>query len=886
MDFYADMSNKLRFQIFFGNYEVIYGPNGVDLSLFKSTISGLDRPLERTFESIYRWLQRCFNVNPETHFLTLQTMTNWSGMWELKYISNTEDWKMYMQAALERDWYLAMLVQIHEKPCHVVERSPSGSEPDAQGEGEEEQDEEADDHVSEPEPQGHADEGERIPEIIEQMVNEDLEAEHMQDLDDSSDDEGYIVPAEWRERGFGNSVIQDGGRQHWEYGANVVVQGAKYPNIDALKEAVKQWSISLRREFRVVKSGSKEYEVKCLKDGCPWRVHAYKGRWKSHWQCSIVTEHNCSLEGVEQSHRNLTSAFVANHMYRYIVEKFNFEPKLIIRHIEQDFHYTISYIKAWRAKQKVFEMRFGTYEASYDNLPRMLSCIAERNHGSFYDIYQIPSMSGGPSILQRAFFCLGACVKAFQSCPPVLCIDGTFLTGKYKGTILTAIGVDCNNQVLPVAFAFVEGENTESWYWFLQRVKYNVVARRPNVCLISDRHAGLLAAIEELQSGSETSPPIWPDVRNRWCVRHMGANFFDRFKNKDIMDLFKRLCIQNQQRKFNSIWKTLDEMTAELEKTRASTSTSSRRQSDGLAARKPFSHWIQGAPKENWSFLYDTDGSRYGIRTTNLAECYNMVMRNVRALPLVGIVEFILYGCAKYFRERYMAATIHMNVPGVEFCSRITTYMQAKIEKARLHSVQTMGTRELRFVITCKDRASAGVHSQRVQQETVIKSNGQVFCSCKKPALLHIPCSHLLAACSVSGTNPRAFVSPYYTKEAALQTWSYEVYGVGILGPFTEERQPVFSIPDPDTKRGKGRRQTRRIRNSMDASEAGKTTKECNQCGGSGHNYKKCPLNAIADIAEAGPSGNPADGAPPEFSRTSIRRPRPRRSSASRSDTT
>src|SRR6185503_5217120 len=68
---------------------------------------------------------------------------------------------------------------------------------------------------------------------------------------------------------------------------------------------------------------------------------------------------------------------------------------------------------------------------------------------------------GGPSILLRAFFCIGACVRAFIYCLPVLCIDGTFLTGKYKGTILTAIEIDCNKQIVPIAFAFVENENTE-----------------------------------------------------------------------------------------------------------------------------------------------------------------------------------------------------------------------------------------------------------------------------------------------------------------------------------------------------------------------------------------------------------------------------------------
>ena len=41
-------------------------------------------------------------------------------------------------------------------------------------------------------------------------------------------------------------------------------RGQKYPSIEAVKDAVKLWAISLRKEFRVVKSSSKEYEVKCV----------------------------------------------------------------------------------------------------------------------------------------------------------------------------------------------------------------------------------------------------------------------------------------------------------------------------------------------------------------------------------------------------------------------------------------------------------------------------------------------------------------------------------------------------------------------------------------------------------------------------------------------
>ena len=87
------------------------------------------------------------------------------------------------------------------------------------------------------------------------------------------------------------------------------------------------WAISLKWEFRVVKSGSKEYEVKCVNAGCPWRVHAFKGKWKSNWKCSIVTEHTCLLSEVVPSHRNISCDFVAKQIYGLIMDNLNYEKK-------------------------------------------------------------------------------------------------------------------------------------------------------------------------------------------------------------------------------------------------------------------------------------------------------------------------------------------------------------------------------------------------------------------------------------------------------------------------------------------------------------------------------------------------------------------------------
>ena len=77
---------------------------------------------------------------------------------------------------------------------------------------------------------------------------------------------------------------------------------------------------------------------------------------------------------------------------------------MIVRHIEQTYQYTISYLKAWRAKQRVFEMRFDTYEASYDNLPRMLSQVAARNPGSFYDTCLVPAVTRGKELCNEPSF--------------------------------------------------------------------------------------------------------------------------------------------------------------------------------------------------------------------------------------------------------------------------------------------------------------------------------------------------------------------------------------------------------------------------------------------------------------------------------------------------
>jgi hypothetical protein len=95
----------------------------------------------------------------------------------------------------------------------------------------------------------------------------------------------------------------------------------------------------------------------------------------------------------------------------------------------------------------------------------------------------------------RAFWCFPQCVEAFRHYHPVFSINGTFLLGKYMGTLLIVISCDADNAWVPLAFALVERENKDSWAWFLWLVRIHVVGPGREVSVISNRHQGILSAV-------------------------------------------------------------------------------------------------------------------------------------------------------------------------------------------------------------------------------------------------------------------------------------------------------------------------------------------------------------------------------------------------------
>ncbi|XP_049378195.1 uncharacterized protein LOC125842973 [Solanum stenotomum] len=101
---------------------------------------------------------------------------------------------------------------------------------------------------------------------------------------------------------------------------------------------------------------------------------------------------------------------------------------------------------------------------------------------------------------------------------PLRCIgfDGCFLKGVSRGQLLVAVCKDGNNQMLPLAWAVVEVENTFTWKWFIKLVRHDLeLGDGTELTTITDMQKGLDKAIQDLL----------PNAEQRMCARHVLANW-------------------------------------------------------------------------------------------------------------------------------------------------------------------------------------------------------------------------------------------------------------------------------------------------------------------------------------------------------------------------
>ncbi|KAL2942089.1 Proteoglycan 4 [Bienertia sinuspersici] len=267
--------------------------------------------------------------------------------------------------------------------------------------------------------------------------------------------------------------------------------GQRFPNRQDFKQAVARYGIMQGKDLSVTvsnKSRRQELGVRCVK-GCPFYLYSsWHSKKASFIVKKVVDEHKCHRN--IKRNRQLKSTWVAKELLDVFKARPHWPAKDIIETVRRAYKMVIRRDFAYKIKYHAHRLLHGSMQEHYHKVGRYMQALKQGSPASTVDLVVEPSQGSAPPVFQRFFTCFEGLQKGWRDgCRRVICVDAAFLKTFLGGQIMCAIGRDGNNQMFPIAWATIEGENSSSWIWFFTHIQTCLqLGDGTGVAIISDEH--------------------------------------------------------------------------------------------------------------------------------------------------------------------------------------------------------------------------------------------------------------------------------------------------------------------------------------------------------------------------------------------------------------
>ncbi|KAI8550261.1 hypothetical protein RHMOL_Rhmol06G0091000 [Rhododendron molle] len=443
----------------------------------------------------------------------------------------------------------------------------------------------------------------------------------------------------------------------------------------------------------------------------------------------------------------------------------------------------VPYKRAWKGVEKGRSEAFGDYDASFDELRWYREAVKNSDPESVFDI----EVDTETNRFKRLFVAFSACIYGFKHLRPLLFVDGTFLKGNFKGSLLSVSAKDGDKGLFPLCIGVVDSESNENWLWFMEKLSGILDGDTRSIVFVSDRNAGIKAAV----------PRVFPSGFHGYCLYHLKNNLRGRLtggRNKykeRVIGLFSLCAYAPNEMKFN------EEM-ARLKK---------------AGGESRITNFLADLPYEHWANAF-FPGQRYGEMWSNLAECFNSWIEKERHLSITQLVDRVRIKLMEQMCCRKQTAKWRQVL-----CPTMDEALTIAFQESKAWEVKFSSPDVLEVLCNPSVKVDIGRHS----------------CTCTQWQLNGVPCVHAVCAIKKSGKSLNACVERYFHVECYGEAYSRPIMPVPTL--WKPEGAGDAVILPPFSKKPPGRNKKKRIRSF---GEKVRTIK-CTRCGKRGsHNRRSC----------------------------------------------